>query len=63
MKLSLSDSTFIPNTTIHFKNYLNDVTGVVEVLEPAWYRNEIKEKTTFNMQKYISVKLACTTEV
>ena len=122
MKLSLSDVSFIPNTTINFKTYFDDVVGVtvpdntgiehivlkfeknrfpyivskpihqsqkiisedqcvlqidvrpnneltsrifsffpdVEVLEPAWYRNEIKEKIKFNMQKYISVKLDCT---
>ena len=122
VKLSLSDSTFIPNTTINFKTYFDDVIGVtvpentevehivlkfekgrfpyvvskpihrsqkvlseeecilqidvrpnnelasrifsffpdVEVLEPAWYRNEIKEKIIFNMQKYMSVKLDCT---
>ena len=28
----------------------------VEVLEPAWYRNEIKEKIIFNIQKYMSMK-------
>lgn len=122
VKLSLSDVSFIPNTTINFKTYFDDVVGVtvpdntgiehivlkfeknrfpyivskpihqsqkiisedqcvlqidvrpnneltsrifsffpdVEVLEPAWYRNEIKEKIKFNMQKYISVKLDCT---
>lgn len=122
VKLSLSDASFIPNTSINFKTYFDDVIGVtvpdntevehivlkfeknrfpyivskpihqsqkiisedqcvlqidvrpnneltsrifsffpdVEVLEPAWYRNEIKEKIKFNMQKYISVKLDCT---
>lgn len=122
VKLSLSDVSFIPNTTINFKTYFDDVIGVtvpdntevehivlkfeknrfpyivskpihqsqkiisedqcvlqidvrpnneltsrifsffpdVEVLEPAWYRDEIKEKIKFNMQKYISVKLDCT---
>lgn len=122
MKLSLSDVSFIPNTTINFKTYFDDVVGVtvpdntgiehivlkfekdrfpyivskpihqsqkiisedecilqidvrpnneltsrifsffpdVEVLEPVWYRNEIKEKIKFNMQKYFSVKLDCT---
>ena len=124
MKLSLSDVSFIPNTTINFKTYFDDVVGVtvpdntgiehivlkfekdrfpyivskpihqsqkiisedecilqidvrpnneltsrifsffpdVEVLEPVWYRNEIKEKIKFNMQKYFSVKLDCTEE-
>ena len=124
MKLSLSDVSFIPNTTINFKTYFDDVVGVtvpdntgiehivlkfekdrfpyivskpihqsqkiisedecilqidvrpnneltsrifsffpdVEVLEPVWYRNEIKEKVKFNMQKYLSVKLDCTEE-
>jgi len=28
VKLSLSDSTFIPNTTINFKTYFDDVIGV-----------------------------------
>ena len=122
VKLSLSDVSFIPNTTINFKTYFDDVVGVtvpdntgiehivlkfekdrfpyivskpihqsqkvlseeecvlqidvrpnneltsrifsffpdVEVLEPAWYRNEIKEKILFNMQKYLPVKLDCT---
>lgn len=122
VKLSLSDASFIPNTSINFKTYFDDVIGVtvpdntevehivlkfeknrfpyivskpihqsqkiisedqcvlqidvrpnneltsrifsffpdVEVLEPAWYRNEIKEKIKFTMQKYISVKLDCT---
>ena len=122
VKLSLSESAFIPNTTINFKTYFDDVIGVtvpentevehivlkfekgrfpylvskpihqsqkvlseeecilqidvrpnneltsrifsffpdVEVLEPTWYRNEIKEKIIFNMQKYMSVKLDCT---
>ena len=122
IKLSLSDSTFIPNTTINFKTYFDDVIGVtvpentkvehivlkfekgrfpyivskpihqsqkvlskedcilqidvrpnkeliseifsffpdVEVLEPTWFRNEIKEKIIYNMQKYTSVKLDCT---
>lgn len=124
MKLSLSDVSFIPNTTINFKTYFDDVVGVtvpdntgiehivlkfekdrfpyivskpihqsqkiisedecilqidvrpnneltsrifsffpdVEVLEPVWYRNEIKEKIKFNMQKYSSVKLDCIEE-
>ena len=124
MKLSLSDVSFIPNTTINFKTYFDYVVGVtvpdntgiehivlkfekdrfpyivskpihqsqkiisedecilqidvrpnneltsrifsffpdVEVLEPVWYRNEIKEKIKFNMQKYFSVKLDCTEE-
>lgn len=124
VKLSLSDAPFIPNTTINFKTFFEDVIGVtvpentevghillkfekdrfpyivskpihqsqkiisedecilqidvrpnneltsrifsffpdVEVLEPVWYRNEIKEKIKFNMQKYFSVKLDCTEE-
>lgn len=124
VKLSLSDASFIPNTTINFKTFFEDVIGVtvpentevehillkfekdrfpyivskpihqsqkiisedkcilqidvrpnneltsrifsffpdVEVLEPVWYRNEIKEKIKFNMQKYFSVKLDCTEE-
>lgn len=121
VKLSLSDAPFIPNTTINFKTFFDDVIGVtvpentevehivlkfekdrfpyivskpihqsqkiisedecilqidvrpnneltsrifsflpdVEVLEPAWYRDEIKEKIIFNIQKYTSVKLDC----
>ena len=30
VKLSLSDSTFIPNTTINFKTYFDDVIGVTD---------------------------------
>lgn len=114
VKLSFSDVSFIPNTTIDFTTYFDDVIGVtipentevehiilkfekerfpyvvskpmhksqkiiseeeciiqinvrpnnelsssifsyfpdVEVLEPLWYRNIIKEKIIFNMQKY-----------
>ena len=124
IKLSTSNATFIPNTTIDFNTYFNDIIGVtvpdnapiahivlkfeknrfpyiiskpihhsqivlsqtdctiqiivrpnkelislifsfipdVEVLEPKWFRNKIKEKIKSNMQKYFSVKLDCTEE-